>query len=106
MCSVRRALREGNMTQPVLDCSDLDQHLGKPMQPARLIDPVGNLDIRRWVQAMHYPNWLHYYDPFASESRFGRIVAPLSFAVACDDAHGSASACVGRIPNSHLLFGG
>jgi len=94
------------MKDATLDCSDLDNFLGKPMQPARLKDPVGNLDIRRWAQAMRYPNWLHYHDDFAKESRHGRIVAPQSFAVACDDAHGSAPCCVGRIPDSHLLFGG
>jgi len=94
------------MSDKTLDCSDLDRYLGKPIQPARLVDPIGNLDIRRWAQAMHYPNWLHYYDEFAKESRFGRIVAPQSFAVACDDGHGSAPACVGRIPDSHLIFGG
>jgi acyl dehydratase len=71
-----------------------------------LKEPLANNDIRRWVQAMHYPNRLHYDDDFAAESRFGRIVAPLSFAVATDDGHGSAPACVGRIPNSHLIFGG
>jgi hypothetical protein len=94
------------MTDKTLDCSDLDNYLGKPMQPARLRDPVGNLDIRRWAQAMHYPNRLHYDDSFASESRFNRLVAPLSFAVATDDGHGSAPACMGGIPNSHLIFGG
>ena len=94
------------MTDKTLDCSDLDQYLGKPMQPARLRDPVGNLDIRRWAQAMHYPNRLHYDDSFAAESRFNRLSAPLSFAVATDDGHGSAPACMGGIPNSHLIFGG
>jgi acyl dehydratase len=94
------------MSRRELDCSDLDNYLGKPIQPARLRDPIGNLDIRRWAQAMHYPNWLHYDDEFATASRFGRIVAPQSFAVACDDGHGSAPACVGRIPDSHLIFGG
>jgi N-terminal half of MaoC dehydratase len=89
-----------------LDCSDIDRYLGKPIQPARLKEPLANNDIRRWVQAMHYPNRLHYDDDFAVGSRFGRIVAPLSFAVATDDGHGSAPACVGRIPNSHLIFGG
>lgn len=89
-----------------LDCSDIDQYIGKPIQPARLKEPLANNDIRRWVQAMHYPNRLHYDDDFAAESRFGRIVAPLSFAVATDDGHGSAPACVGRIPHSHLIFGG
>jgi acyl dehydratase len=94
------------MADESLDCSDIDRYLGKPMQPARLREPLGNNDIRRWVQAMHYPNRLHYDDEFAAEGRFGRIVAPLSFAVATDDGHGSAPACVGRIPKSHLIFGG
>ncbi len=89
-----------------LDCSDIDSYLGKPIQPARLKEPVANNDIRRWVQAMHYPNRLHYDDEFAAAGRFSRIAAPLSFAVATDDGHGSAPACVGRIPNSHLIFGG
>ena len=89
-----------------LDCSDIDNYIGKPIQPARLKEPLANNDIRRWVQAMHYPNRMHYDDEFAAEGRFGHIVAPLSFAVATDDGHGSAPACVGRIPNSHLIFGG
>jgi hypothetical protein len=94
------------ISKKILDCSDLDQHIGKPMQPARLRDPVGNMDIRRWVQAMHYPNRLHYDDGFAAESRYGKLIAPGSFAVACDDGHGAAPACVGGIPESHLIFGG
>jgi N-terminal half of MaoC dehydratase len=89
-----------------LDCSDIDNYIGKPIQPARLKEPLANNDIRRWAQAMHYPNRLHYEDEFAAASRFGRISAPQSFAVATDDGHGSAPACVGRIPDSHLIFGG
>lgn len=94
------------MSDLILDCSDLDNHMGKPIQPGRLKEPLANNDIRRWVQAMHYPNRLHYDDEFAEESRFGRIVAPQSFPVACDDGHGTAPSCVGHIPNSHLIFGG
>lgn len=94
------------MTRRVLDCSDLDQYLGKPMQPARIKERLSNNDFRRWVQAMHYPNRLHYDETFASQSRFGRIVAPQSFPVATDDAHGTASSCIGRIPDSHMIFGG
>ena len=97
---------EIEMTDKTLDCSDIDRHLGKPIQPARLTEPLSNNDIRRWAQAMHYPNRLHYDAEFAAEGRYGRIVAPQSFAVATDDGHGSAPSCVGRIPNSHLLFGG
>jgi acyl dehydratase len=89
-----------------LDCSDLDQYMGVPMMPGELKDPVALNDIRRWVQAMHYPNPLHYDEVWAEESRHGRIVAPLSFTVTCDTSHGAAPAQVGKIPSSHLIFGG
>lgn len=94
------------MANDVLDCSDIDKYLGKPMQPARMKEAVHNNDIRRWAQAMHYANLLHYDTDYAAESRWGGLVAPQSFAVAMDDGHGAAPACVGTIPNSHLLFGG
>ena len=94
------------MTDETLDCSDIDGYLGKPMQPARLKEPLSNNDIRRWVQAMHYPNRLHYEDEFAAESRFGGIIAPQSFPVATDDGHGTAPSCIGRVPQSHMIFGG
>ena len=94
------------MSQPMLDTSDIDQYLGKPIDSSTIREPIGNNDIRRWVHAMHYPNLLHYDPAFAAASRWGQLVAPQSFAIAVDDGHGSAPACVGRIPNSHLLFGG
>ena len=89
-----------------LDCSDLDQYMGKPMQPARMVEPFANCDIRRWVQAMHYPNRLHYDTMYTQQSRHGELIAPQSFPVTMDDAHGSAPSCIGKIPNSHMLFGG
>ena len=90
-----------------LDCSDIDQYLGKPMEEvSRLREPIARNDIRRWVHAMHYPNRLHYDPAYAAESRWGDMIAPQSFAIATDDGHGSAPACVGCIPESHLLFGG
>jgi hypothetical protein len=94
------------MTQQTLDTSDIDQYLGKPIDTFSLREAIGNNDIRRWVHAMHYPNLLHYDPAYSAASRFGKLVAPQSFAIAVDDGHGSAPACVGRIPNSHLLFGG
>jgi len=94
------------MTKKTLDCSDLDQHMGKAIAPAKMKEPLHNNDIRRWVQAMHYPNLLHYDHDFAAEGRYGKLVAPQSFAVACDDGHGAGPACVGCIPDSHLIFGG
>jgi acyl dehydratase len=89
-----------------LDASDLDQHMGVPMEPGELKDPVALNDIRRWVQAMHYPNPLHYDERWAAESRFGEIIAPQSFTVATDTSHGCSPAQVGMIPKSHLIFGG
>jgi acyl dehydratase len=94
------------MSDKILDCSDLDNYLGKPMQPGRIKEPLGNNDFRRWVQAMHYPNRLHYDEEFAAEGRFGGIVAPQSFPVATDDGHGTAPSCIGYIPESHMIFGG
>ncbi len=94
------------MSDTTLDCSDIDQYLGKPITSSPLREPLGNTDIRRWVQAMHYPNLLHYDPAFAAESRWGKLVAPQSFPIVMDDGHGSSPACVGKIPDSHLLFGG
>ena len=94
------------MTKIVLDCSDLDNYIGKAMQPARMVEPIANNDIRRWVQAMHYPNLLHYDHNYAAQSRHGSLIAPQSFPVVMDCAHGSAPSCIGMIPNSHMLFGG
>src|SRR5262249_49119571 len=37
---------------------------------------------------------------------FGQIVAPQSFTVCCDVGHGAVPAIVGRIPDSHVVFGG
>jgi acyl dehydratase len=92
--------------EAALDVSDLDRYMGVPMRPGELTEPVARNDIRRWVQAMHYPNPLHYDERWAAESRWGEIVAPLSFTVACDTSHGASPAQVGRIPGSHLIFGG
>ena len=94
------------MNARTLDCSDIDQHLGKPIESSTLREPLSNNDIRRWVHAMHYPNLLHYDPAYAAASRWGKLVAPQSFPIVVDDGHGSAPACVGCIPNSHLLFGG
>ena len=89
-----------------LDVSDLDRYMGVPMEPGLLKEPVATNDIRRWVQAMHYPNPLHYDEHWAARSRFGELVAPQSFTVACDTSHGCSPAQVGKIPGSHLIFGG
>ena len=94
------------MATRTLDCSDIDRYLGVPVDSSELREPISVTDVRRWVHGMQYPNRLHYDPDFAAESCWGRIIAPQSFAIACDDGHGAAPACVGKIPESHLLFGG
>ncbi|MBH0113910.1 MaoC family dehydratase N-terminal domain-containing protein [Novosphingobium sp. YJ-S2-02] len=94
------------MSEAILDCSDLDQYLGKTVESSPIREPLGNTDIRRWVHAMHYPNLVHFDRDYAAQSRWGRLVAPQSFPVAMDESHGTAGACLGRIPDSHLLFAG
>ena len=89
-----------------LDASDLDNYLGQPLPMHQLREPVAVNDIRRWAQGMHYPNPLHFDPDYAAESRFGRIVAPQSFVASTEIAHGVWPANIGRIPDSHLIFGG
>lgn len=94
------------MSEEEFDVSDLERHMGVPIMPGELKESVSIGDIRRWVQAMHYPNPTHYDEQWAAESPAGQIVAPQSFTVATDTSHGCSPAQVGRIPNSHLIFGG
>ncbi|WP_327100638.1 MaoC family dehydratase N-terminal domain-containing protein [Nocardia vinacea] len=89
-----------------LDLSDVEPRVGQPIGGGQLWEPCSASDIRRWVMAMDYPNPLHWDHEFAGESRYGGIIAPQSIAVALDYGHGCAPACVGRIPGSHLIFGG
>ena len=79
-----------------LDCSDIDQYLGKPIDSSPIREPIGNNDIRRWVHAMHYPNLLHFDPAYAAASRYGKLVAPQSFPIVMDDGHGSAPASLRR----------
>jgi len=57
------------VTETILVCSDLDSYMSKPIAPARMKEPLHNNDIRRWGQAMHYPNLLYYDHDFAMEGR-------------------------------------
>jgi acyl dehydratase len=89
-----------------MDLSDVDPRVGKPVGGGLLREPPTAMDVRRWVMALDYANPLHYDETFARASRFGRIVAPQSFAVCVDYGHGVQPAVVGHIPGQHMIFGG
>jgi len=88
------------------DTSDVDRYIGKAVGGGQLKEPVSVTDIRRWVQAMAYPNPIHYDEEVAAKSVFGRIVAPQSFTICCDVGHGAGPAIVGNIAGTHMIFGG
>ena len=96
----------GQVDSVTIDTSDLDQYVGTSMGGGQLRDPISTTDIRRWTQGMQYPNRLHYDDEYAAASKFGRIVAPQSFMVNCDIGHGSMPSVFGKIPGTHMIFGG
>ena len=96
----------GSNTGPQMDLSDVDHRVGKLVGGGQLWEPCNKTDIRRWVMAMDYVNPLHFDQEFARESKFGDLIAPQSIAVSLDYGHGCQPACVGRIPGSHLIFGG
>jgi acyl dehydratase len=96
----------GNNEAAKMDVSDVDHRVGQLVGGGQLWEPCAKSDIRRWVMAMDYVNPLHWDQEFASETKFGDIIAPQSMAVALDYGHGCQPACVGKIPGSHLIFGG
>ncbi len=97
---------EKDETTPVFDTNIVDQWVGIPLGGGQMKEPVATNDIRRWAQGMQNPNPLYYNEEVAAKSRFGHLVAPQSFAVVCDDSHGAAPAIQGKIPGTHMLFGG
>lgn len=97
---------KGNSESPQLDLSDVERRVGDLVGGGQLWEPCAKSDIRRWVMAMDYVNPLHWDQDFARSTKFGDIIAPQSMAVALDFGHGVQPACVGRIPGSHLIFGG
>src|SRR5579864_7276875 len=89
-----------------IDLSDVEHRLGQKVGGGQLWEPCNKTDIRRWVMAMDYVNPIHWDQRFAAETKFKDIIAPQSMPVALDYGHGTQGACAGRIPGSHLIFGG
>jgi MaoC dehydratase-like protein len=97
-------IREDGIT--LLDTTDVDRWIGKPLGGGMLKDPIHPNDVRRWAQGMQNPNPLYYDEEWAGASRHGRLVAPQSFAVCTDTSHGAGPAIQGVIPGQHMIFGG
>lgn len=89
-----------------MDLSDVDRRVGQLVGGGNLWAACSPTDIRRWVQALDYPNPIHWDEDFARKSKFGGLVAPQSFTISMDHYHGYPPACVGYIKDSHLIFGG
>lgn len=90
----------------LIDTSDVDKWVGRPIGGGQLKDPVSRNDIRRWAQGMQNPNRLYYDEAFAAQSAQGEFVAPQSFTICCDVGHGATPSIQGAVPDSHMLFGG
>jgi hypothetical protein len=80
-----RSAREDGMIP--LDTTDV--WIGKPLGGEALKDPIHPNDIRRWPRGMQNPNPLYYDEEYAAQGRFGRLVAPQSFA-GCTDTRATA----------------
>lgn len=91
---------------PELDLSDITWRVGHAVGGGQVWEACTGTDIRRWVQALDYPNPIHWNEPLARASKFGGLIAPQSFTVCMDYGHGVHPACVGKLPGSHLIFGG
>jgi acyl dehydratase len=93
-------------TEVKLDLTDVEHRIGQLVGGGQQYHACSHTDIRRWVMALDYPNPIHWDEEFARSSAFGDIVAPQSMAACLDVGHGTQPACVGRIPGSHVIFGG
>jgi acyl dehydratase len=102
----KKAEKSSTKATPKLDLRDLDKWIGKRIVYNEFWDPCSATDIRRWVQAMDYPNPIHWDEEFARKAGLETIVAPQSFTVCMDYGHGCHPAAIGNIPGSHLIFGG
>jgi acyl dehydratase len=94
------------MAYEPIDTAGIDRWIGQPIGGEQLKGVVTITDMRRWAQAMHNPNPLHYDELYARARGYDDIVPAQSFALACAIRQGMAPATQGAIPGARILNGG
>jgi acyl dehydratase len=87
-----------------IDTSDVERWIGETIGGEQLREPISVSDMRRWVQAMHNPNPVHYDDDYRDAE--GVFVAPQSLILACAIRHGVTPSMQGQIPGGRQMNGG
>jgi acyl dehydratase len=89
-----------------LDTTDIDRWMGQPIGGEQLREPVTSSDVRRWVQAMHNPNPIHYDGDWPEVRENGGLIAPQSLALACSIRHGVQTSVQGTFKGVNQMNGG
>jgi len=89
-----------------LDTSDIDRWMGQPLGGEQLREPIAVSDLRRWVQAMHNPNPIHYDADWPAVREAGGLIAPQSLILACSIRHGVQTSVQGTFPGVNQMNGG
>jgi len=89
-----------------LDTSDIDRWIGQPIGGEQLKEPITVGDLRRWVQAMHNPNPVHYDETWPRAREAGGLIAPQSMILACAIRHGTQTSMQGGFEGVRQMNGG
>jgi acyl dehydratase len=89
-----------------IDTSDIDRWMGQPVGGEQLREPITASDLRRWAQAMHNPNPLHYDADWPAVREAGGLIAPQSLILACSIRHGVQTSVQGTFPGVNQMNGG
>jgi acyl dehydratase len=89
-----------------IDTSDIDRWMGQPVGGEQLREPIAVSDLRRWVQAVHNPNPIHYDADWPAVREAGGLIAPQSLVLACSIRHGVQTSVQGTFPGVNQMNGG
>jgi acyl dehydratase len=89
-----------------IDTSDIDRWMGQPVGGEQLREPIAVSDLRRWVQAMHNPNPMHYDADWPAVREAGGLIAPRSLVLACAIRHGVQTSVQGTFKGVNQMNAG